>query len=68
MSNEWFELAWINFTKAILHGQYIAANGAEVQLEQVLTDDQREQVYAMNEKHEAQMKALLRSFIEEPRP
>ena len=65
MSNEWFELAWINFTKAILHGQYIGANGSEVQLEQVLTDDQRERVYALNERHDDELKALLRSFIEE---
>lgn len=63
MSNEWFELAWINFTKAILHGQYLD-NGVEREIEQVLTDDQREQVYALNERHEARMKALLRSFVD----
>ena len=64
MSNEWFDLAWINFAKAILHGQYVAADGAEVQVEQVLTNEQREQVYSLNEKHDSELKALLRSFIE----
>lgn len=65
MSNEWFELAWINFTKAILHGQYISDSGREVQLEQVLTDEQREKVYALNETHDAELRALLRSFVNE---
>lgn len=64
MSNEWFELAWINFTKAILHGQYVPANGSKVQIEQVLTDEQRERVYALTDKHNAEIKTLLRSFVE----
>ncbi len=62
MSNEWLELAWINFTKAIMHGQYLD-DGVERTVEQVLTDDQREKVYALNEKHEAEMYKLLRSFL-----
>ncbi len=62
MSNEWLELAWINFTKAIMHGQYLD-DGVERTVEQVLTDDQREKVYALNERHEAEMYALLRSFL-----
>ena len=64
MSNEWFDLAWINFTKAILHGQYLDAGGSEVQIEQTLTYEQREQVYALNDRHADEMKQLLRSFIE----
>ncbi len=62
MSNEWFEIAWINFTKAILHGQLINDAGREVEIERVLTDAEREQVYALNEKHEAAMRELLRGF------
>ena len=65
MSNEWFELAWINFTKAILHGQYVDADGSAIEIEQVLTDDQREKVYALNEKWDSELKSLLRSFIQE---
>lgn len=64
MSNEWFELAWINFTKAILHGQYIAANGAEVEIEQVLTDEQRDQFYELNDRHADERERLLRSFVQ----
>lgn len=66
MSNEWFDLAWINCTKAILHGQYIADDGSEVEIEQTLTDEQRERVYALNAKQEAAMKSLLRSFAVHP--
>lgn len=65
MSNEWFELAWINFTKAILHGQYVGEDGSSMEIEQVLSDDQREAVYALNERHDDELKALLRSFIKE---
>lgn len=63
MSNEWFDIAWINFTKAILHGQYVD-NGIEREIEQTLTDEQREQVWALNEEHDRRMEALLRSFVE----
>ncbi len=62
MNNEWFEIAWINFTKAILHGQLVDDAGREVEIERVLTDAEREQVYALNEKHEAAMRDLLRGF------
>lgn len=61
MSNEWFEIAWINFTKAILHGQIVDGE-VEREIEIVLTDEQREQVYGLNAKHEAEMSRLLRSF------
>jgi hypothetical protein len=64
MSAEWFELAWINFTKAILHGQYIAANGAATKIEQVLTEEQREQVYKLNDRHADELERLLRSFVQ----
>lgn len=64
MSGEWFELAWINFTKAILHGQYIAANGAAVEIEQVLTDEQRDQFHELNDRHADERERLLRSFVQ----
>lgn len=59
MNNEWFEIAWINFTKAILHGQCIDDEGREVQIERVLTDAERERVYTLNEKQQAEMHNLL---------
>lgn len=64
MSGEWFQLAWINLTKAILHGQCIAANGAAIEIEQVLTDEQREQVYKLNDRHADELERLLRSFVQ----
>jgi len=58
MTDGWYEIAWINFTKAILHG----CKGQDVMIEKVLSDDERERVYALNDKHEAEMKSLLREF------
>lgn len=62
MSNEWFDIAWVNFTKAILHGQYIADDGAEMTVERVLDDEQTERVYALNEKHDRERNELLREL------
>ena len=62
MNNEWFDIAWINFTKAVLHGQIVDVQGNEVKVEKVLTDQQREQLYDLNEKHKAAMDELLRRF------
>lgn len=63
MNNEWFDIAWINFTKAILHGQYIDNKGREIQLEHVLTDAERERVYDLNERHRDELNALLRGMV-----
>lgn len=62
MSSEWFDIAWINFTKALLHGQYIDDNGAEITVERVLNDEQTERVYALNEKHDRERTELLREL------
>lgn len=62
MSNEWLEIAWINFTKAIMHGQYVDGT-VERQVEQTLTDEQVEAVQDLNAKHDAEMFKLLRSFL-----
>ena len=61
MENEWLDLAYINFDKVIMHGQ-IAESA--VQIEQVLTQEQKEQVYDLNEKHQREMRKLLRSFVQ----
>ena len=67
MENEWLDLAYINFEKVIMHGQI--DNGIvdmipqTVQIEQVLTQEQKKKVENLNYKHEREMRALLRSFI-----
>ena len=64
MENEWLDLAYINFDKVIMHGQI--DNGIisqTVQIEQVLTQEQKNQVYDLNERHEREMRSLLRSFV-----
>ena len=63
MSNEWLELAWINCTKAILHGQFVDRDGGEHVVEQVLTAEQQEAFYVLNAKHDAEKARLLRSFV-----
>lgn len=62
MNNEWFDIAWINFTKAILHGQLVNDAGGEVQIERVLTDAERERVYDLNERHKRELDTLLREI------
>lgn len=67
MENEWLEVSYINFDKAIMHGQI--DNGVvegfcqTIQIEQVLTQEQKEKVYDLNFKHEREMRKLLRSFV-----
>lgn len=61
MTDEWYEIAWINFTKAILHG--CIGEGNEV--EKVLSFDERERVYDLNEKHRQEMNALLRELAKD---
>lgn len=63
MSNTWLELARINFTKVILHGQIVDGYN-EREIEQVLTEAQRELVYDLNKKHKQESYALYRSFIQ----
>ena len=61
MENEWLDLAYINFEKVSMHGQFAES---AVQIEQVLTQEQKEQVYDLNEKHQREMRKLLRSFVQ----
>lgn len=69
MENEWLDLAYINFDKVIMHGQIdngiVDMISQTVQIEQVLTQEQKNQVYNLNEKHEREMRKLLRSFVSE---
>ena len=62
MSNEWLEIAWINFTKAILHGQVVDGT-TERQVDLILPAEQIERIHDLNAKHDAEMFKLLRSFL-----
>lgn len=70
MPEEWFDVAYINFDKVILHGR--VSDGfdefrcrKERMLEQVLTEEQKNQLIDMNERHQDEMQKLLRSFVSE---
>lgn len=69
MPEEWFEVAYINFDKAILHGHAKAGKdefgcSIERSIEQELTPEQRTQVENLSSKHYRQMQALLSSFVD----
>lgn len=69
MPEEWFEIAYINFNKAILHGRAMAGEdefGCRIErsIEQELTPEQRTQVENLSSKHDRQMQALLSSFVD----
>lgn len=64
MENEFYDIAWINIDKAILHGN-CRRGGQETTIEMVLTNDQRDKVYDLNERHARETKELLSSFVGE---
>lgn len=76
MPEEWFEVAYINFDKAILHGRvmeettekygtFIRGVKRERMIEQVLTDEQKNAIVDLNERHQDEMQALLKSFVDD---
>jgi NADH dehydrogenase FAD-containing subunit len=67
MSEEWFDVAYINFDEAILHGrmtdgmdEFHVRKEREVRV--VLNDAQKRLIEDMNTRHQMQMQRLLRSF------
>ena len=67
MSEEWFEVAYINFDEAILWGRMTAGQDeegvrqeCEVRIE--LSADQRRQIEGMQGRHHAEMQKLLRAM------
>ncbi len=69
MPEEWFEVAYINFDKAILHGRIAAGIDdfrcrRQADVEQVLTDEQREQISHLGAQHHDEMQRLLASFVD----
>lgn len=70
MPEEWFEVAYINFDKAILHGRVMGERDEDLRreermIEQVLTNEQKRQIEDLNFEHEQAMQKLLRSFVSE---
>ena len=64
MENEWLDIACINHEKYIVHGQIEVDNYQTVQIEQLLTQEQKKQVDDLFFKHEREMRALLKGFVE----
>lgn len=65
MESEWLDVAYINFDKVILHGQ-VAKNficEPRQEIEQILTEEQKNALYDLNAKQALEMKQLLRSFV-----
>ena len=70
MPEEWFEVAYINFDKAILHGRVMGERDEnlcrkEIMIEQVLTEEQKRAIEDLNFEHDQAMQKLLRSFVNE---
>jgi hypothetical protein len=70
MPEEWFEVAYINFDKAILHGRVMGERDEnlcrkEIMIEQVLTKEQKRAIEDLNFEHDEAMQKLLRSFVSE---
>lgn len=71
MPEEWLEIAYINFSKAILHGRVTDGFDEyrvrkEREIEQVLTEEQKEQVSDLQIRQGVEMTKLLRGFVENP--
>lgn len=60
MGSDYFDIAWINFDKPILHGR--REDGSTV--ERVLTEAERERIYEQNHRHEREKYELLRELSE----
>lgn len=65
MESEWLDVAYINFDKVILHGQVVREFMCEPrrEIEQILTEEQKNALYDLNAKQAQEMKQLLRSFV-----
>ena len=63
MENEWSDIACLNHEKYIMHGQIEVDNYQTIQIEQVLTPEEKSQVDDLLFKHEREMLSLLKSFV-----
>lgn len=64
MSEEWFDVSYINFDEAILHGQYKAGKDAPVvAVRAILSGQQKQALEEMNFRHQQETQTLLRSMV-----
>lgn len=68
MEQEWLDIAYINFDKAIMHGRVVAGRDdygvtIEREIEQTLTDVQKQAVEDIDFRHQQERRALLKSFV-----
>lgn len=68
MPEEWLEIAYINFNKAIVHGRITDGLDEyrvrkEREIEQVLTDEQKAKVEDLQIRQRDELHKLLRSFV-----
>jgi len=69
MPEEYFDVAYINFDKAILHGRITVGLDEhrvrqERYVEQVLSEEQKRQIEDLNSAHREQLDKLLASFVD----
>lgn len=62
MNNEWLKVVWIMLDKGILHRQ-IMVNGKRIEVEQVLTKEQRNAYSSLLERQNREIQKLLREFV-----
>lgn len=67
MSEEWFDVAYINFGEAILHGRIVDGWDEnrvrkEREVRVILSAEQKRAIEDMNTKHQLEMQRLLRGF------
>ena len=68
MPEEYFNISWVNFTKAILWGRIKLGRDdygvtQEKEIEQVLTEQQLETLRDLEERHYIEKRKLLSSFV-----
>lgn len=59
MTDTFYDIVWLQHNKAYLVGFTPDTD----EIEQLLTEEQREQVYAQNEKHQAERDKLYATFL-----
>ncbi len=60
MSEDYYDIAWINHEKGILWGN----RSDQSTIERELTEAERDRVWDLNAKHEAEMNRLLRELAQ----
>ena len=69
MPEEYFDVAYINFSKAILCGRIVGGLDEnrcriECDVEQILTSEQAEKISDLNSAHQQKLNKLLASFVD----